>query len=245
MITYFICALFVLIIVFLISKFQKPGILGTFTGILSLLSGMCGVFLITYGTIIVLMTIEATSAGKDATGLGIIVGPLIGLPGLILLILFLPAIRLLKLKKIILIFLIASSALAAIFFQTQVELKKAKFHRLNENFDIYNPTTEMIRSMNNRIKNEFQKHKTLFLTVRYYPPKTDQFTEQGSLQNYYIETIGRNNIKRFKWGPVNDWFSIEINEAGYNNLRKSKFLRSIYFNDLSIYGKPPKFIGNK
>ena len=233
------------LILFLLSRFQKPGNpMATLTGILCLLMSMFGVFLLAYGTMIVILTIIATIAGKDATGLGIIVGPLIGLPELLLCILFPPAIRLLNLNKKTVVLLMIIPVLAVIFLRTQSNFKRTAFDKLDQDFDIYNPTTEMIQSMKERITNEFRKHETLFLTVRYYPPKSGPFaTGQRSLENYYIEAIGRENIRRFKWGPKNNWFAVELDETGYENLRKAQYLRSIYFYDIAIYGKLPRFPG--
>lgn len=74
------------------------------------------------------------------------------------------------------------------------------YNKLTQGFDIYYPTKEMIRSMKQRITNEFRKHKTLFLAVRCFPPQSGGLADREALKNYYIEAIGRGNIKKFKWG---------------------------------------------
>lgn len=134
----------------------------------------------------------------------------------------------------LLILLVAIPAVWLGFPLNQQRLDRIAFEQLTQGFDQYNPTKEMIEVMDQRIKNEFRKHETLLLSVRCFLP-SDKSANPEFLKNYYVETIGSENIKKVKWGIT--WFAVELTEGGYENLKKGKYLRSISFYDTYTYGR--------
>ena|GEM_PF-6579730 len=138
---------------------------------------------------------------------------------------------------VLLVLLVAISGSWMAFSLNQQRLNRIAYDKLTQDLDIYEPTPEMIRLMKERITNEFRKHKTLFLTVRYFSPQSDKSVDSESLENYYVEAIGSKNIRNFKWKPKYNFFVVELTEPGYENLRKTKYLQSIYFYDMATYGQ--------
>lgn len=141
-------------------------------------------------------------------------------------------------EAMLLVFLILIPTSIVVFSMNQGQKQATNYKNLMRDFDFYQPTDEMIDSMKKRIRNKFKKHDTIFLSVRYWPQnKNNSDNNSGNLKDYYLESIGPENIKNFKWKSKGDLFVVELTEEGYENLRRSKYLRSIYFYDMQMYGK--------
>lgn len=122
-----------------------------------------------------------------------------------------------------------------------------RFSSKISNFNPYNPTAEMVRSMNDMISNEFKKHHTVVLEIYCFPNYFDEFHYKKSseaerklidtkfIRDSVLKDIASQDIKHFK-GRHYD-FIVEVTEIGYEKLRQSKYVRAIELFDTKIYGK--------
>ena len=218
-----------------------------FLGVLFTFGGLCGVII-------------GVTGGGNLCGLGLIFGLPALVLGIILLCLLRPAYLLLKrnlnqyqnqegltpqerklLSLSVVILFVVSILMSLIYISPYVS------YRAISNFNPYNLTPEMIRSMKAAIKKEFKKHDTVVLQVYYHPPYfKDSFYQQSEeskkeiidsqfISDYYLKIIGINDAKRFKKSRGYS-FIVEVTEAGYEKLRQSEYLRAI-----ELFNIPPKY----
>jgi len=229
MIVYLIYALLAAIVLFVLSRFPKAGTpKGKIIGSFCLLAGMLGTFLLASGIVLIIGTISLSASGDDATGLGIVVGPLIAAPGLVLCWFIFPAVRLLQLK-------IRNAWIIVILFTIFPII-----------FGIQNVSS--IRTKNNIWRQEQLAEQdqllTEFKTSDYVPVRVVSCirmkTKDGSTVAPYplrekltretlIIPLGE-NIRVHKiapWGDHDIYFDAEITRNAYDQLKQNHWVQDI------------------
>ena len=233
MIIYLILALLIATVLIPLSKFQKAGTPGgTITGTLCLLLSALGIFLLVSGATMIILTISLTASGDDATGLGIMVGSLIGVPGLVLCLFIFPAVRLLRLKIRNVRIIVILIAIFPIVFGIQ--------------------SASSTRAKRNKWRQERQAQQdqllAKFKTSDYVPVRVVSHIRMKTKDGYTvapyplreklaIETLIsplEENIRIHKiapWGDHDIYFDAQITRNAYDQLKQNHWVRDITLRD--------------
>ena len=208
-------------------------------GSLCLLLGMLGTFLLASGIVLIVVTIILSASGDDATGLDIIVGPMVAAPGFVLGSLLFQAIRLLGLRiRHVVILGLLISFIPILYGIQSASSVRAKNNAWREKLA---KQEAFYRSMDPIIQKKLEVSPTVKLSF-YFSFADDWETERKAGQvNVEMrkainkEFVNKNVIEPMgadilHWNSSNtvEYF-VEVNKAGYEKLKNNKHVKWITF----------------
>jgi len=224
---------------------RKRSMVASTIGTICLFIGLfMGVPLSVYGLFITISTIIFSTTGYDATGLGIIMGPMMIGPGIVALCLLIPAVRLLNLQQkqivlpvtIITLFMLIIGVNNFMSIKLKGDKERQKAKKVQEFYKL--------EDMKIQIKFENKKIVSVKFSLTYQDDSefrqkinnssmlTRKALNQRLATDKIFEPIGRMDMPSFRMQDNSLNYVVEVTYAGYEKLKSNKYAKWI-----SLWGK--------